>query len=120
MELRRAALGAFAIGVLLHLAIAVAVLGSGGKEGREVIPRAPAASNTPQPTKLPDRTNCSEIRGTDYRSETERQWFQRNCITSYLPAESVEPVRRGGTGAASLAGSDAVSDTLAAKGLSHT
>jgi hypothetical protein len=31
------------------------------------------------PTPLPDRTSCDQIRGTEYRSETERQWFQRNC-----------------------------------------
>lgn len=38
-----------------------------------------ATPTTAAPTPLPDRTNCDAIRGTDYRSETERQWFQQNC-----------------------------------------
>ena len=40
----------------------------------------------PAPTKLPDRNDCDAVRGTDYRSPTEREWFLANCLTS-------EPVR---------------------------
>jgi len=29
-----------------------------------------------------DRTNCQEIGGTQYRSATERQWFQANCLAN--------------------------------------
>ena len=39
-------------------------------------------SNCVSPTALPDRTNCNDIRGTDYRSATERQFFLANCVTS--------------------------------------
>jgi hypothetical protein len=38
----------------------------------------PLATPVP-PTQLPDRQNCDEIRGTDYRSESEREWFGENC-----------------------------------------
>ena len=31
---------------------------------------------------LPDRTHCEEIRGTSYRSASERDFFLSNCITS--------------------------------------
>jgi hypothetical protein len=40
---------------------------------------APAQPTTVPPTPLPDRTSCDAIRGTDYRSEAERTWFQQNC-----------------------------------------
>jgi hypothetical protein len=40
----------------------------------------PTASPTP---RLPDRTDCNAIRGTDYRSEAERQWFLTNCVSSF-------------------------------------
>jgi hypothetical protein len=42
---------------------------------------------TPQPsaTTTPDagvnRLDCTEIRGTDYRSPEERTWFLANCVT---------------------------------------
>jgi transcriptional regulator with XRE-family HTH domain len=40
------------------------------------------ATPTPEPpTAVPDRTDCEEIRGTDYRSEAERQFFLGNCLT---------------------------------------
>jgi hypothetical protein len=32
-----------------------------------------------QPAQEADRQNCDEIRGTPYRSPTERTWFQSNC-----------------------------------------
>ena len=37
---------------------------------------------TPQPTAtpLPDRESCSEIRGTEYRSVSEQQWYTGNCL----------------------------------------
>jgi hypothetical protein len=31
------------------------------------------------PTPLPNRTSCSEIQGTSYRSDSERDWFINNC-----------------------------------------
>ncbi len=32
-------------------------------------------------TPLPDRDDCNQMRGTGYRSQSERQWFLSNCIT---------------------------------------
>jgi len=43
------------------------------------------------PVTLPDRTNCAEIRGTAYRSETERQWFIANCTTPAAAPTSRPP-----------------------------
>lgn len=41
----------------------------------------PTAAATPQPTAtvLADRTDCAAIRGSDYRSTAERDWFNKNC-----------------------------------------
>ncbi len=43
--------------------------------------RATATPPGPTGTPLPDRDNCDQMRGTGYRSENERQWFLRKCIT---------------------------------------
>jgi hypothetical protein len=42
-----------------------------------VAPTAPAVVATA--ARPGDRTSCAEIRNTDYRSATERQWFLSNC-----------------------------------------
>jgi hypothetical protein len=40
----------------------------------------PTAAATPEPTStVTDRTSCAEIRGTDYRSSAERDWYNQNC-----------------------------------------
>lgn len=51
----------------------------------------PAQLPPAQPLTLPDRTSCVEIRGTDYRSEAERQWFIRNCSATPLPPPPSNP-----------------------------
>jgi hypothetical protein len=38
-------------------------------------------SPTSTPTRLPDRKNCDKIRGTEYRSRTERARFLDHCVT---------------------------------------
>ena len=45
-----------------------------------VAPR-PTASPTPRPgpTPLPDRSDCATIKGTPYRSDTEREYYLANC-----------------------------------------
>jgi hypothetical protein len=55
-------------------------------------PNQPANSNTQaqQPTPVPatngpDRTDCNAIRGTPYRSNNERSWFQQNCGNTAPP-----------------------------------
>jgi hypothetical protein len=48
----------------------------------------PAATGTPPSglTALGDRTSCDQIRGTEYRSETERTWFNANCQATSTPS----------------------------------
>jgi predicted secreted Zn-dependent protease len=48
-----------------------------------VAPR-PTASPTPRPgpTPLPDRSDCAAIKGTSYRSDTERAYYLTNCVTT--------------------------------------
>jgi hypothetical protein len=71
----------FMAGLLLWLGAACLVLGSGDGDGSGLTPPTistpPAA--TAAPTSPPDRTNCDEIRNTEYRSDAERQWFLANC-----------------------------------------
>jgi len=78
-DIRKVALAAFVIGVALHACVAMAVLGDGGSD-----PETPEQRVSEQvaatPTPLQHRTICNEIRGTDYRSEAERIWFQANCL----------------------------------------
>ena len=79
LDLRRTALGAFAIGVVLHACVAYAVLDDGTKEGVQpgIVETAPLPTATATP--LADRRDCDAIRGTEYRSASERQWFLANC-----------------------------------------
>ena len=47
---------------------------------RKIVEKEKHQPTTPFATFPPsDRYNCSEIRGTAYRSEAERQWFLANC-----------------------------------------
>jgi hypothetical protein len=84
------ALIAFVFGVAINYWIATSILNGGGSgdssnaieatstvaDAVEDTPTvAPQATATPQP----DRTNCDEIRGTQYRSVTEREFFLANC-----------------------------------------
>jgi len=52
---------------------------------------APTVGPTPVP---PDRTNCDEIRGTQYRSQAEQAWFNANCLpppeTAPAPGPAVQ------------------------------
>ena len=43
-------------------------------------PGADAVSSTPDASR--NRGDCEAIRGTDYRSAEERQWFLANCVTN--------------------------------------
>ncbi len=84
---------AFVFGVAMHYWVATSVLNSGGdtaETSNNVVATAtPVSSGTvtttatvsPQATAtpLPDRTSCEEIRGTQYRSVSEREFFLANC-----------------------------------------
>jgi hypothetical protein len=87
-DLRLVAGLAFIVGVLLHACVITAILNSGGSDSpAEAGPvRVATQSSTPTPTRLPDRTSCSAIAGTEYRSESERLWFRQNCTSSRLPS----------------------------------
>jgi hypothetical protein len=49
----------------------------------------------------PDRSNCDEIRGTQYRSNAEREWYLGNCLTVGQSIQQAGPniginiIRRG-------------------------
>jgi sortase (surface protein transpeptidase) len=47
----------------------------------------PTAVPSPQPTQAPaNRQDCNTIRGTDYQSGAEREWFLANCINQVAAA----------------------------------
>jgi hypothetical protein len=83
----KVALVAFVFGIFLHVAVIYAVLGESKGRSNDVARPLPAAGGsqpavavvTPTPIRSSDRTSCDSIRGTDYRSETERLWFKANC-----------------------------------------
>lgn len=42
-------------------------------------------SGPPTPTAAANRSDCDAIRGTSYRSDTERDWYVGNCIQAEVP-----------------------------------
>lgn len=64
----------------LELAISVANPQSKLVPMEAVVPAGVASSRSAQQPS--DRTNCDAIRGTDYRSDAEREWFLGNCSLS--------------------------------------
>jgi hypothetical protein len=98
MDLRTVAIVAFAFGVFLHACVAISILDGGnsalnGSDRQPVAPAATQVPRTPNPEGLPDRVSCDEIRGTDYRSAAERQFFLTNCVGAMIPAPSVSEQR---------------------------
>jgi lipoprotein-anchoring transpeptidase ErfK/SrfK len=55
----------------------------------EVETPTPAATSTP----VPDRTSCNEIRGTEYRSSSERDFYLANCLPTPTPSPVVTATR---------------------------
>jgi len=85
---------AFIAGVTLWGGVACLMLAGGGDDGKGVRPSVSTPRATPTAaagtsTPLPDRRTCSEIRGTEYRSAAERQWYLDNCTG---PALAPTPV----------------------------
>jgi hypothetical protein len=89
---------AFVFGVALHVYVVKAVLDSGSDNSSSPTPASQpqiavstatpgpgAAEATVAPTALPDRTSCEEIRGTNYRSQAEREFFLTHCLTQTPP-----------------------------------
>jgi hypothetical protein len=91
------ALVAFAFGVFLHGCVALSVLDGGSSSASNDSRDTPTleAGVTVEadatPTRLPDRTTCSEIQGTDYRSTAERDFYRANCIPTATPQPSATP-----------------------------
>ena len=92
------ALVAFIFGVFLNGYIALSILddddaaaSSSGDDAPIIVPAAPTAIATDTPTPLPDRTDCDEIRGTDYRSGSEREFFLANCINQVTDTPTPDP-----------------------------
>lgn len=56
-------------------------------------------TNLPTETPLPenDRTDCDAIRGTSYRSQAERAWYEKNCGASVSKPPSQPPGPTGNT-----------------------
>jgi lipoprotein-anchoring transpeptidase ErfK/SrfK len=55
----------------------------------EVETPTPAATST----ALPDRTSCAEIRGTEYRSGSEREFYLAKCLPTPTPTPVVMATR---------------------------
>jgi hypothetical protein len=88
------ALAAFALGVTLHAWLAMSILEDGSGESETA--DEPAATDKEAPSESaapPDRGSCSEIRGTAYRSPSEREFYLANCLTTTGLARSTVPVR---------------------------
>jgi predicted secreted Zn-dependent protease len=49
------------------------------------LPALPTPAGATSPQLLPDRTTCDEIRGTPYRSKSERDFYVKNCISQAAP-----------------------------------
>ena len=90
---------AFVFGVLINGYIALSILDDGeasttpSNEAPVIVPAAPTTQPTPTLTPLPDRTDCDEIRGTDYRSGAEREFFLENCINQPEPTPTIDPTQ---------------------------
>ncbi len=74
----------FMAGLVIWLGAACLVFGQGdgGSSAPSLGPgkvSTPSQVARPTATRLVDRTNCAEIRGSDYRSDAERTWFLANC-----------------------------------------
>jgi hypothetical protein len=87
---------AFVFGVLLNGYIALSVLDNGSstptpsEQAPIIVPAGPTTVPTATLTPQPDRTNCDEIRGTDYRSGAEREFFLANCINQPEPSPTLD------------------------------
>ena len=90
------AAAAFFFGIIIHFIVFQSVLDSASSSSSSTAVEVtatpddsdegdanltPTAEARPTATALPDRTSCEEIRGTQYRSVTEREFFLENCTS---------------------------------------
>ena len=59
--------------------------------------QATSTPAAPVSTAIPIRTSCSEIQGTAYRSDAERDWYQANCGGGGTASAGGGAVTRSGT-----------------------
>jgi hypothetical protein len=84
--------------VALVIAAVLALAGSGGGDDKSAqVPISSgnldiAATATPSPAPEPNRQDCNQIRGTDYLSGSERDWFLANCPAASGPSVASAPV----------------------------
>jgi hypothetical protein len=104
---------AFVFGVFLNGYIALSILGNDGStsspsanDAPQIVPAAPTATATATQTPLPDRTDCDEIRGTDYRSGAEREYFLSNCLNLAEETPTPDPDAPALDGGTSAGGQD--------------
>jgi predicted secreted Zn-dependent protease len=69
----------------------------------DVAPTSTPAFPTPRPsvTPPPDRTDCLQIKGTPYRSDTERAFYLANCTGTQAPAPTAPSIGADTTAACS-------------------
>ena len=88
-------------------------------------PQQQTAQATPTVVALADRTDCGAIRGTEYRSTSEQDWFKKNCGAGSSNTASASSgggtntgaSNTGGTTASTGAQASAVSRPVAANGV---
>jgi hypothetical protein len=99
------------------LAVMIVIGGGNGDAARSAALTVDIASIEPLVTEEPfvdpttaDRASCSEIEGTDYRSATEREWFQANCTLVAASADTggVSAGSGSSSGATSVSGPNTV------------
>jgi len=88
-------------------------LGSGGNDNgvappsEAVVAPSPEATPTlvvPTATPVSYRTDCAAIRGTDYRSNEEREWFRQNCSGTSALSNTSGGSTAGTTGGSTVTG----------------
>ena len=75
--------------------------GSGESVSTTTTAEESTGGTMPSP-ELTDRTNCDEMRGTQYRSEAERSFFLANCITPEVPPPTATTPPTTGGGSTSI------------------
>jgi hypothetical protein len=111
--------------VAFGLATVVAIALNGGDSADDPTAAAPerltiqnldvAASPTAQPTAAaaPNRKDCAAIRGTDYQSGEEREWYLANCLSQAVAGTgNTNTSPAAATGGGVSAGEFALGDRL--------
>jgi Sortase domain len=88
-------IAAIALVIVAGLALTAGDGGGGDKSAQGPISSSNLdipATATPSPPPEPNRQDCNQIRGTDYLSAAERDWFLTNCPAASRPPVPSAPV----------------------------